>query len=217
MEHLSKLLSSLALLAWPALVLFIFIRFYEPIKKLIESANGRKFSIKVAGNELTFEEASEQQGAIIQDLQRKIADLETQQTINVNPADESALEILPTSKRLLWVDDNPKNNSYLIAAIESQGHSVDIALSTDEGLKQFSHRQYHAVISDMGRPESDKAGIELAKKIRQSNTDIPFYIFCGKWAATNLKERALSSGVSAITSSGTTLMKYLSSALPNAN
>jgi hypothetical protein len=60
MESLSTLLSSLASLAWPAIFAVVIFKFSEPLKKLIESAQGRKFTLKVAGNELTMEEASEQ-------------------------------------------------------------------------------------------------------------------------------------------------------------
>lgn len=54
MESLAKLLSALASLAWPTIFAVLIFMLFEPLKKLIESARGRKFTIKVAGNELNM-------------------------------------------------------------------------------------------------------------------------------------------------------------------
>ena len=56
MESFAKLVSALSSLAWPAIFGILLYKFYQPLKSLIESARGRKFTIKVAGNELTMEE-----------------------------------------------------------------------------------------------------------------------------------------------------------------
>ena len=69
MEPLAKLLSALASLAWPVIFVVLIFVFFDPLKKLIESARGRKFTIKVAGNELTMEEASEIQRQTVSDIQ----------------------------------------------------------------------------------------------------------------------------------------------------
>ncbi|EXJ11316.1 hypothetical protein [Nitrincola nitratireducens] len=76
MESLSKLITALSSLAWPAIFGFFLYKFHKPIKTLIESARGRKFTIKVAGNELTMEEASEQQRKIVNDVQSRLAAIE---------------------------------------------------------------------------------------------------------------------------------------------
>ncbi len=209
MEPLAKLLSALASLAWPAIFAVLMFKFFEPLKKLIESARGRKFTIKVAGNELTMEEASEIQRQIVSDIQSKLAELEKR----LSTSTPLALVLKNTqgrsSKRILWVDDRPKNNSYLVASLEERGAKVDVALSTEEGIEKFKALPHDIVISDMGRPEGEKAGIDLAKRIRELNPRVPFFIFCGGWAARNLREEALAAGVSEITSSGTTLLSKL--------
>jgi len=209
MESLSKLISALASLAWPAIFVLLIYRFHNPIQKLIESARGRKFTIKVAGNELTMEEASEQQRKILNDMQSRLAEIEKhiENKEKISLGNESRPE--PKSKRILWVDDSPRNNSYLVAALTDMGHSVDIALSTDKGVSKFKERYYDIVISDMGRPEDEKAGITLAKAVHSIRTGVPYFIFCGGWAARNLRQEALDAGVSEITSSGTTLLSHL--------
>ena len=209
MESLSKLLSSLSSLAWPVLFAFLIFKFSDPLKKLIESARGRKFTIKVAGNELTMEEASEQQRQIINDVQSKLAELEKRL------ATSSEVTFLPdfsptqSSKRILWVDDSPKNNSFIVASLEEKGAKVDIALSTEEGLQKFRAFPYDIVISDMGRPEGEKAGIDFAKKVRSINKAVPFFVYCGKWAARNLRKEALEVGITDITTSSTTLLSLV--------
>ncbi len=209
MDSVAKLLSALSSLAWPAIFGVLIFKFYDPIKTLIESAKGRKFTVKVAGNELTMEEASEQQRQIVNDLQSKLAEiekrLESENVVSLNP------EVVtpPRDKKILWVDDRPKNNSFLVASLQERGHAVDIALTTDEGFGMFKARTYDIVISDMGRPEDDHAGITLVKKIRELGSEVPFYIFCGVWAARNLRDEAIEHGVTDITSSGTTLLSRL--------
>jgi CheY-like chemotaxis protein len=209
MESFSHLLSALSSLAWPAIFAAMLFKFSEPLKKLIESARGRKFTIKVAGNELTMEEASEQQRLIVSDIQSKLAELEKRLSMNATEPLNITSTPMRSSKHILWVDDRPKNNSFLVASLGEQGVKIDIALSTEEGVEKFKTGQYDMVISDMGRPEGEKAGIDLAKKIRMLNTSIPFFIFCGSWAARNLKEESINAGVTHITSSGTSLLSVL--------
>ncbi|WP_068830860.1 response regulator [Pseudomonas sp. BMS12] len=209
MESFSELISALANLAWPALVAIFSFKFFEPLKGLIDSFRGRKLTIKVGDNELSVEEASEQQRIITADIQSKLAELERSlasgQTVTLSEPPPSTI----TRRRILWVDDNPKNNSFLVATLQERGHEVDIALTTTDGISQFRNRTYDAVISDMGRPENDRAGIDLAEKIRTYNSDVPVYIYCGSWASKNMRQEALSAGVTEITSSGTTLLSLL--------
>jgi len=171
----------------------------------VEAARARKFSIKIAGNELTMEEASKQQIDAFSDLQSKVAELEKRLAAAALVTPPSALP----GKRILWVDDSPKNNSFLVASFENRGARVEIALTTDEGIAMFRRSEYDAVISDMGRPESEKAGIDLARAIKAISPNTPVYIFCGRWAAMNLREEALAAGVSEITTSGSTLARLV--------
>lgn len=209
MDALAKLLSALASLAWPLLFAVLLYHLFGPIRTLVESARGRKFTIKVAGNELTMEEASEQQRAIVSDLQTKLAELEKRIGSGIVPLLGTINPPTTSSKRLLWVDDNPKNNSYLVASLEERGVRVDIALSTDEALAKFKTTQYDIVVSDMGRPEGNKAGLDLTTKLKEFRPNVPVFIFCGASAARNLRDEALKVGVTEITSSATTLLSVL--------
>lgn len=208
MDELAKLISALASLAWPAVFAVLLVKLFGPIRALVESARARKFTIKVAGNELTMEEASEQQRVLLTDVQNKLAQLEKQLTTGVS-ARLASTDPKPTGKRILWVDDKPKNNSFLVASLEERGARVETALSTDEGLEKLKRERYDVVVSDMGRPEGDRAGIDLAERMKRIAPGIPIYIYCGRWAAANLREEALAAGVSEITASGSTLIAAL--------
>ena len=211
MDNLAQLLAALASLAWPVLLAVLLYQLHRPLRALLESALKRKFSVKVGGYELTMEEASEQQRKIVSDLQNKLAELEkrlTTGTASLTPQPQQATP-RTSSKRILWVDDNPKNNSYFLATLEERGVRVDTALSTDAGIAQFKQLPYDIVVSDMGRPESEKAGIELTRALKLISPATPVYIFCGAWTARNLRAEALAAGAREITSSGSTLLSAL--------
>jgi len=209
LESTAKLIASLASLAWPVAFAIVFYKLIEPIKNLIESARSRKFTIKVAGSELSMDEASEQQRLMISDLQAKVAEIEKKTNASKIPELAANPELQRSHKRILWVDDRPSNNSYLAATIKDRGASVAIARSTEEALARIRREEFDIVISDMGRPEGDQAGLDLTREIKKMERDLPIYIFCGGWAAKHLHSEAEAAGVSGITSSATTLLSML--------
>ena len=80
---------------------------------------------------------------------------------------------------VLWVDDNPNNNSYERQALEALGVSFVLARSTDEALKKIARQRFDAIISDMGRPPDSRAGYTLLDKLRSSGDQTPFIIYAG--------------------------------------
>ncbi|HEY5802438.1 MAG TPA: response regulator [Lysobacter sp.] len=209
MEQTAKLISALASLAWPVLIAVLVYSLFEPIRGLVESAKSRKFTVRVAGNELSMEEASEQQRAILSDLQAKTAELQKQVGANALSMGVPATEAGRPNPRILWVDDEPRNNSFLEAALLDRGAAVDTATTTDEAMQRAGKASYDAIISDMSRPEGERAGIDLARKLKAAGVATPIYIFCGKRAATTLRQEALQAGVTDITDSATTLFSFL--------
>jgi CheY-like chemotaxis protein len=80
---------------------------------------------------------------------------------------------------VLWVDDNPDNNTYERQALEALGVSFVLATSTDEALKKISLQRFDAIISDMGRPPDSRAGYTLLDKLRANSNQTPFIIYAG--------------------------------------
>jgi len=227
MEQLPDLLNSVGTILWPLIILFIIIRFSPTIESIIESAKSREFTLKIGGQELTMEEVNEQQRNLIADLQAQV--VEIQKVISprgitevgiledeYKEADEKMEETSPAS--ILWVDDNPKNNSYFVQQLSDSGIRVDIALSTEDGIKRLERNKYRMIISDMGRQEgsvyNQSAGLDLLEEIRKVDSEIPFVIYCSKRRASETKSRANELGANAVLSSPTALMGVIKSAFP---
>ena len=217
MDAYSSLIDSIATLLWPVIVIIVLIVFRRAVAAVIESGKSRKFTLKVGGQELTMEEVSEQQRKIIADLQAQV--VEIQQAISGGvPPREGGLASPPLpgggeAQRILWVDDNPKNNSFLIQQLLDRGIGVDLAVSTAEGESRFGDRRYAMVISDMGRTENgrynSRAGIDTLSGIRKRNATIPFVIFCSMQLAAEFGEEAMKLGATLVTSSTTKLTGIL--------
>jgi len=237
MSELNKIIEALASIAWPIIVIVLLIKFRSAISAVLESAKSRKFTIKVGDNELTMEEANEQQRNLIVDLQNQVSDLQkkirpidsidskalpeikSRVSVSIQPSPTETSETTKSKElnSILWVDDRPKNNSYETARLQDMGIRVDIALSTADGISKFKSKKYDRIISDMGREEhggfKSKAGIELIKEIRKLDSKIPIVIYCGKNSAVKLRNEALEAGATEITSSPIVLFEALD--IPN--
>src|SRR5712692_4951379 len=186
MEAFANFIKALSTLLWPLIVIAVVVLFRPAVVALIESARSRKFTIKIGGQELSMDEANEQQRILIADLQSQFAELQKRlegaQLTPLSPDAVRAQTSLQEPTSVLWVDDEPKNNSYFIEELQQLGVKVDLAHNTAEGLSMFSRRQYSVIISDMGRRENGKdnfrAGLDLLKAVRERDAQIPFVIFC---------------------------------------
>jgi len=180
MDIVNQIIQSLSSYCWPIIALIALFIFNKPIIGLIESARDRKFTLKVAGNEITMEELTEQQAKIISDLQNKVVifqkELDSKQTTLTSELRNKIKGELWKTRNILWVDDKPSNNSVLIEYFENQGLHILTALSTKEALSIIRNKEIDNLITNMGRRESGylnrTAGIELIKNVREINKDI---------------------------------------------
>ena len=142
-----ELLSSIAQLAWPAVVLLGLVLFARPLARLLRSGSEREeVTIELGGQRVTLGKFREQQNEVVVDLRRQIDDLRRQVAGGppTPPPERRAAAVL-------WVDDRPENNALLIDQLMTDGVQVDVARTTEEGLALASRRGYGAVITDMGR------------------------------------------------------------------
>mgnify|MGYP002713157411 CR=1 FL=1 len=239
MENIANIINSLATLLWPLIVIVILLIFRKSVQDLIDSASGRKFSVKIGEMELSMDELSQQQAMMIEDLQTRVNELqkkieggveivatkavpetapaeraEETETVHVAKVREEEIDIDDDISAILWVDDQPKNNALLIESLRKHGITVIPAESTQEALERFSAIPFNCVISDSCRKEGNKlencqAGIELARKLRDVNDEVPIYIYTDK-VNPQLKQKAESAGATAVTSSPSELLKFLS-------
>lgn len=79
--------------------------------------------------------------------------------------------------RLLWVDDNPDNNSAEKAYFENHNITVYQVTSTDAAMTSLQLYEYKVIISDMGRDGEVLAGLNLLKAMRNENDHTPFVMY----------------------------------------
>ena len=204
-----ELLSSIADLAWPAVVLLGLVLFARPLAGLLRSGSEREeVTIEVGGQRVTLGKFREQQNEVVLDLRRQLDDLRRQ--VAGGPPDPPP-EQRPAA--VLWVDDRPENNALLIDQLMTGGVRVDTARTTAEGLALASRRDYGAVISDMGRREDGSyrttAGLDLARALRAAGDDTPLLMFTSSRAVREHGSEARAAGAQAVTSSAVDLIAFL--------
>jgi len=214
MESFQKLVLAIASLLWPIIVSVIIIGFWPGIAAIIESARSRKFAVKIGGQELSMEEASNGQQRLIMDLLMQVAAIQKKvKTADVDHGDKTGSTAMPRAANVLWVDDNPKAISYLLETLRDLGMKVDEATSTAEGMEQFSKRLYDFVLSDMRRQEgrnlNETAGLDLLRKVREQSKSVAFILFTGDGSIKEHGAAARRLGVTDMTSSPTRLLGIL--------
>lgn len=223
MDGAQKLIQAIASLLWPLIVVALIVIFRPAVAAIVDSAKSRRFTLKIGGQELTMEEANKVQQTLIADLQSQVAEmlkaLDGPSEFTVPSDPDARTSIVGNLQRVLWIDDNPKNNSYFIQQLIKSAINVDIAESTAEGMVLFGTHDYSCVLTDMGRKEGDSyiatAGLELVRSIRRLNAKVPIIVFCSNHAMRHFGQQALESGATAITSSPTELVKILGLSVPN--
>ena len=209
---IGPLLDGIASIVWPLIIVFVIWLLRKPIKGVLESAKLRKFTIKVGEYELTMEEFSEQQRVLISDLQEQIIALQSKPGETVSG--QTATEIRPSREgAVLWVDDNPENNSFLIAYLSDLRVDVVTSTSTSDGLAIFNSMKFGLIVSDIGRKESNEynqtAGLDLLKAIRQKDKEIPVIFYTSSRSAKAYREEANKLGANEVISSPTKLLDVL--------
>jgi CheY-like chemotaxis protein len=240
MENIPQLIDSLATILWPIIVIIILLSFRKNIQALIRSGESRKFSVRIGDMEVNMDELSKQQGDMIKDLQARINTIQKEMEVlkhsaavakaqpDSPPPDEATEEAGPIAfdigvdtdpfdddiSSILWVDDKPVNNAFLIDSFKYQGVQVTNALNTQEGLEHFSRGAFDCIITDISRNEGGlvanrQAGFELIRAIRERDSEIPIYIYTAK-VDERLRQRAKETGATGITASPSELLQMLS-------
>jgi CheY-like chemotaxis protein len=115
-------------------------------------------------------------------------------------------------KSILWVDDQPDNNTYERLAFQALGINVEFSKDTKDAINRLLARKYDVIISDMVRPEGEKAGYDLLEKIKELKLDIPFVLYSSAYT-TNEEIGILSGGAFGSTSKASELIELVVSAI----
>lgn len=117
-------------------------------------------------------------------------------------------------KQLLWVDDNPDNNTNERQAFEALGLRFTLALSTKEALEYISQHQYAAIISDMGRKEGPREGYALLDTLRKQGNQTPLFFYASSNAPEH-KQETLTHGGQGCTNRAQELFQMVTRVLIN--
>ncbi|WP_298889783.1 response regulator [uncultured Serinicoccus sp.] len=85
--------------------------------------------------------------------------------------------------RVLWVDDQPDNNHVERTYLRDLGVTVDTAVTTEEANALIPRVDPTVLITDIDRPESKSAGMDLAKAMAKRRPDLPVIGYVGELKA----------------------------------
>lgn len=143
----SAFVKIIQVLIWPLLVLTLVLVLKDSVVNLINksdvSVSAGDFAINLKRTKDFVEKASKGQ---------EISGIEFESITGLSISEQN-VKMLSRS-RILWVDDNPFNNRYVILALESLGTRITNALSTDEAMFFLSNAKFDIVITDMCRKTS---------------------------------------------------------------
>jgi CheY-like chemotaxis protein len=187
-DNIVKLLDAIAnllkVLVWPAVFLFILIRFGGELRDFIASLG--ELSVKGAGFEASLKRKQAEIAAALAAAVASRSDEQTRESAAQEArisADVVSEVVTPRAIRrasrssVLWVDDCPDNNIYERQALEALGISFVLATSTEAALQKTAKQRFDAVISDMARPSDPRAGYTLLDQLRANGDRTPFIIY----------------------------------------
>ncbi|WP_330084674.1 response regulator [Methylocystis iwaonis] len=211
---------TLSALFWPATVIVIFLSAKSYIFRFLDRDG---LTIKVAGMEISVADATKNIGTEVADLQKKLSELEAtvketnsdsrpEKTLTESNSGGENVEIQNKPTTLLWVDDYPINNAFLVDRFRNDGINVVLSLSTKDALKTLGYGGIDIIITDLGRKEegfeNPFAGSDLIKAIRSRNQKVPIMVFAGQRGLEN-KDRLLQEGADAVTASGVEVQTFV--------
>lgn len=191
-DILAKLLN---VIVWPAVIIFVLLRFRKSIGDLLSSLT--EFSIRGAGFEASGKRKVEAAAALGAAFARPgLSDAGPHDTRLASDAVEMVTPQVvrkASNSCVLWVDDEPDNNINERHSLEAVGITFILAKSTEEALERIGGQSFDAIISDMGRPGDPEAGFTLLDMLRAARNNTPFIIYAGP-AAIKLRSKARQKG-----------------------
>jgi CheY-like chemotaxis protein len=224
----ARIIEAIGSLLWPLLVAVLLVRILPHVPGVVadlrRAMRTRAFTVKVAGAELTVEEATEQ-------LRRQVTDLQTHMAAQLAERDRSgpppppspgsaagavdaAAPPGPGRPTLLWVDDRHDDHALELAKLRDDGIEVLLARSTAEALDVLSLRRgVHAVVTDLGRSEDGEfrthAGLALLRQLKEAEHELPVLVYTEAARAELDRQDALDAGAALVTASPTELFAAL--------
>ncbi len=212
MKNLALVITAIAAVGWPVLLGFCL---WKVMPVLSSRLSAGAVTVKMFGVEVSLQDASENFGKQLADLQQKVAELRAVAE-HSHPhllQDLAPEDAEPLVDRILWVDDNPTNNMFEVARLRGVGIAIDQVTSTDEALASLAHARYSKVITDMERVEGGvthpKAGLELMRRMKANDFVAPVFVYCSQRAVDVGRDALLAEGAAGVTASPLELFEHL--------
>jgi CheY-like chemotaxis protein len=178
----------------PVVLVFVLVRYRVPLGQFFEDIG--EFSINAFGVQATVKRKAKEATEALQaaatnramasvpagDNAKSLNPLAAANAISVAAVAQS---ITPRVLRkageaiVLWVDDDPGFNVHERQALEAVGVEFNLAKTTEEALVLATGRRYDAIITDMGRPDDNRAGYTLLQKLREAGDQTPVVVYSG--------------------------------------
>jgi len=188
-EAVAKLIG---VVMWPVVVVIAICYFAPPLQTFLK--NLKEGTLEAPGFKFTGKSQAEATAAIASasvarldlanlspDASKTLQAQISQSVAASAKAVQSLTNVSPQStnqsKQILWVDDQPTNNTFEKQAFEKLGFTVTNVFSTAQALDAVARRKYDLIISDMGRPEGQRAGYDLLSKLKDQKIATPFIIY----------------------------------------
>src|SRR5215218_11236328 len=222
----AMIIEAIGSLLWPLLVAVVLIRVLPHVPGVVadlrRALRTRAFRVKVGGAELTVEEATEQLRRQVTDLQNHMAAQLAAQAAQggTRPPTPAGIDLgaAPAAEQarptVLWVDDDPDDNTLELAKLREDGIEVLLARSTAEALDVLSLRRgVGAIVTDLGRSEDGEfrshAGLALLRQLGEAEHDQPVLVYTSTRRVELDRQDALDAGATVVTSSPTELFAAL--------
>ncbi len=208
-------------LIWASLFWLVLTRI---VPNMLTLTRERDVTIEVAGQKIHVGTTTERNSTEIVDLQERLATveeiIESAENIKFDnkttvPDQRDRIED-KIANGILWVDDFPENNIFLIRSLREEGLKIDFSSSTEDGFQKFVSGEYRMIISDLGRIEegidNPFAGRDLIEKVRRIDQSVPIVIFAGERGMKHADDLK-TIGATDVTNSNVALIKSIRQAL----
>lgn len=211
-EIVASLLQLLGIVtAWPIILLIIILVFRHEVRQLLPALAKRLKKADIAGTSFEFTEVAvkalqDSIDAGAEEFKGRSDELvsfvkkQVEKLPEATATAQLAENRLPLNGRsILWVDDNPFNNTYEESFFRQLGAKIKQATSTAQALHYLEPGLYDLIISDVHRDENGRsnpsAGYELLDKVRQRKIQTPFVFYTSSVARVDPDRSKLANGV----------------------
>lgn len=192
---MNEFLRLIEIMIWPSIILVIIGWFRGTLIEFLKPSTDGQSSLKISMsgieiNKIVKSASSATIAAMKSSEKDDLNDHQTREESIIKDIENSFYDINMSKKdyknfRILWVDDNPYNNNFLIKSFMDLGMEVQIAFDTNMAIEIFKMMNFNIIITDMDRPPEVLAGLNLIEKIREINQEIEIAIFANYWARKN--------------------------------